>query len=169
MSSIAVVFLESIKGISTVFTTHATILGRYLCSGNVDLYRDISKIDPFVEAKIRGIYCQYLIERTCAHKASVFTTVSNITAFEAEILLQKKPDGILPNGISIRSLPAVHDVIMNHIRNKKIIDQFVEGHFLGSVDTSNAVYCFIAGRNEFRNKGFDLFLDSLNGTNFLSF
>lgn len=158
-----VIFLESHENVCTVFTTHATLLGRYLCSGNVDLYRDISLIDPFSEARIRGIYCQYMLERGCAQKATVFTTVSNITAFEAEVLLHRKPDGVLPNGISIRGLPAIHDFILNHLRNKKAIDHFVEGHFLGTVNTSNAVYFFIAGRNEFRNKGFDMLLDSING------
>jgi len=43
------------------------------------------------EAGDRGIYHRYCIERAAAHCAHVFTTVSDITGFEAEHLLKRKP------------------------------------------------------------------------------
>ena len=53
------------------------------------------------EAGKRGIYHRYCIERSATHCADVFTTVSHITAYEAEHLLKRKPDGVLPNGLNV--------------------------------------------------------------------
>jgi glycogen(starch) synthase len=86
---------------ATIFTTHATLLGRYLCAGNVDFYNNLHKFDVDKEAGDRGIYHRYCIERAAAHSAHIFTTVSHITAYEAEHLLKRRPDGILPNGINV--------------------------------------------------------------------
>ena len=77
--------------ISTIFTTHATLLGRYLCAGDVDFYNNLKYFDVDAEAGKRGIYHRYCIERAAAHCADVFTTVSHITAYEAEWLLKRKP------------------------------------------------------------------------------
>ena len=30
--------------VATVFTTHATLLGRYLCAGNIDFYNNLYKV-----------------------------------------------------------------------------------------------------------------------------
>ena len=80
--------------ISTIFTTHATLLGRYLCAGDVDFYNNLKHFDVDAEAGKRGIYHRYCIERAATHCADVFTTVSHITAYESEWLLKRKP-GIL--------------------------------------------------------------------------
>jgi glycogen synthase len=77
--------------IATIFTTHATLLGRYLCAGDVDFYNNLKYFDVDAEAGKRGIYHRYCIERAAAHCADVFTTVSHITAYEAEYLLKRKP------------------------------------------------------------------------------
>uniref|UniRef100_A0A0K0D4G1 Glycogen [starch] synthase n=1 Tax=Angiostrongylus cantonensis TaxID=6313 RepID=A0A0K0D4G1_ANGCA len=61
--------------ISLVFTTHATVLGRHLCAGGVDLYNNISRIDVDREAGERQIYHRYCIERAAVHLAHIFTTV----------------------------------------------------------------------------------------------
>ncbi|KAK6033856.1 hypothetical protein COOONC_28642 [Cooperia oncophora] len=61
--------------ISLVFTTHATLLGRHLCAGGVDLYNNLSRIDLDREAGERQIYHRYCIERAAVHLAHVFTTV----------------------------------------------------------------------------------------------
>ena len=77
--------------VATVFTTHATLLGRYLCAGDVDFYNNLKYFDVDAEAGKRQIYHRYCIERAAAHCADVFTTVSHITAYEAEYLLKRKP------------------------------------------------------------------------------
>jgi len=77
--------------LTTIFTTHATLLGRHLCAGSTDFYNNIQNFVVDEEAGKRGIYHRYCIERAAAHCADVFTTVSQITAYEAEHLLQRKP------------------------------------------------------------------------------
>ncbi len=77
--------------VASIFTTHATLLGRFLCAGNVDFYNNIKNFDIDYEAGRRGIYHRYCIERAATHLCDVFTTVSHITAYEAEHLLKRKP------------------------------------------------------------------------------
>jgi glycogen(starch) synthase len=77
--------------VATVFTTHATLLGRYLCAGDTDFYNNLKFFDVDAEAGKRGIYHRYCVERAASHCADVFTTVSKITAFEAEWLLKRQP------------------------------------------------------------------------------
>jgi glycogen(starch) synthase len=77
--------------VATIFTTHATLLGRYLCAGDVDFYNNLKYFDVDAESGKRGIYHRYCIERAAAHSADVFTTVSHITAYESEYLLKRRP------------------------------------------------------------------------------
>jgi glycogen(starch) synthase len=149
--------------ITTIFTTHATLLGRYLCAGSTDFYNNLANFDVDVEAGKRGIYHRYCIERSATHSADVFTTVSHITAYEAEHLLKRKPDGVLPNGLNVVKFQAVHEFQNLHQLKKEKINEFVKGHFYGNYDfdLENTLYFFIAGRYEFRNKGADFFIESL--------
>ena len=153
----------------TIFTTHATLLGRYLCAaGDVDFYNNLQYFDVDQEAGKRGIYHRYCIERAAAHTADVFTTVSQITALEAEHLLKRKPDGILPNGINVVKFQAVHEFQNLHALKKEKINDFVRGHFHGKFDfdLDNTLYFFIAGRYEFKNKGADMFIEALARLNY---
>ncbi|RCN53588.1 hypothetical protein ANCCAN_00082 [Ancylostoma caninum] len=68
--------------ISLVFTTHATLLGRHLCAGGVDLYNNLSRIDVDREAGERQIYHRYCIERAAVHLAHVFTTVRFVCLYK---------------------------------------------------------------------------------------
>ncbi|KAJ1552782.1 glycogen synthase isoform 1, partial [Cladochytrium tenue] len=149
--------------IATIFTTHATLLGRYLCAGDVDFYNNLKYFDVDAEAGRRGIYHRYCIERAASHCADVFTTVSHITAFEAEYLLKRKPDGVLPNGLNVVKFSALHEFQNLHANAKEKIHDFVRGHFYGhyDFDLENTIYFFIAGRYEYRNKGADMFIESL--------
>ncbi|KAG2469455.1 GYS2 protein, partial [Polypterus senegalus] len=76
--------------IATIFTTHATLLGRYLCAGNADFYNNLDKFNIDKEAGERQIYHRYCMERAAVHCAHVFTTVSQITAIEADHILKRK-------------------------------------------------------------------------------
>ena len=159
--------------VTTIFTTHATLLGRYLCAGSVDFYNNLSYFDADQEAGKRGIYHRYCIERSAAHCADVFTTVSHITAYEAEHLLKRKPgssffprlpllfltqcddaDGVLPNGLNVVKFSAMHEFQNLHQVSKQKINDFVRGHFYGhyDFDLDNTLYFFTAGRYEYRNK-----------------
>lgn len=149
--------------VCTIFTTHATLLGRYLCAGSTDFYNNLANFDVDDEAGKRGIYHRYCIERLAAHNADVFTTVSHITAYESENLLKRKPDGVLPNGLNVVKFQAVHEFQNLHALKKAKINEFVKGHFYGhyDFDLDNTLYFFIAGRYEFRNKGCDFFIEAL--------
>ncbi|KAI9682434.1 MAG: glycogen synthase isoform 1 [Trizodia sp. TS-e1964] len=149
--------------LTTIFTTHATLLGRYLCAGSVDFYNNLQYFDVDAEAGKRGIYHRYCIERAAAHAADVFTTVSHITAYESEHLLKRKPDGVLPNGLNVVKFSAMHEFQNLHQVAKEKIHSFVRGHFYGNndFDPQNTLYFFTAGRYEYRNKGVDMFIESL--------
>lgn len=127
---------------TTVFTTHATLLGRYLCAGSVDFYNNLQYFDVDHEAGKRGIYHRYCIERSATHCSDVFTTVSHITAYESEHLLKRKPDGVLPNGLNVVKFQAMHEFQNRHATAKAKIDDFIRGHFYGHYDwdLNNTLY-----------------------------
>ncbi|XP_054608956.1 glycogen [starch] synthase, liver isoform X2 [Dunckerocampus dactyliophorus] len=154
---------------ATVFTTHATLLGRYLCAGNVDFYNNLDKFNIDKEAGERQIYHRYCLERAAVHCSHVFTTVSQITAVEANHILHRKPDTVTPNGLNVKKFSAMHEFQNLHSINKARIQEFVRGHFYGHLDFNleKTLFFFIAGRYEFSNKGADLFLESLSRLNYL--
>lgn len=154
--------------VATVFTTHATILGRYLCAGNIDFYNNLDKISVDEEAGKRDIYHRYSMERAASHMAHTFTTVSDITGYEAEHLLKRKPDIITPNGLNVKKFSALHEFQNLHAVAKDKIHEFVRGHFYGhfNFDLEKTLYFFIAGRYEYGNKGADIFIESLARLNF---
>jgi glycogen(starch) synthase len=149
--------------VATVFTTHATLLGRYLCAGNIDFYNNLDMFAVDEEAGKRQIYHRYCMERAASHLAHVFTTVSEITGFEAEHLLKRKADVITPNGLNVKKFSALHEFQNLHAISKDKIHEFVRGHFYGhyDFDLDKTLYFFIAGRYEFGNKGADLFIEAL--------
>ncbi len=149
--------------VATVFTTHATLLGRYLCATRTDFYERLERIDPDVESGDRNIYHRYCLERSAAHCATVFTTVSEVTANEARHLLERQPDLVLPNGLMVERFAALHEFQNLHAHFKERIHQFVRGHFFGSYafDLDNTLYFFFAGRYEYQNKGIDLLIEAL--------
>ncbi|KAK3095937.1 hypothetical protein FSP39_021056 [Pinctada imbricata] len=148
---------------TTIFTTHATLLGRYLCAGSSDFYNNIGKFNLDKEAGDRQIYHRYCMERAAVHCAHVFTTVSEITGIEAEHLLKRKPDVIVPNGLNVVKFSAIHEFQNLHAIYKEKIHDFVRGHFYGhyDFDLDKTLYFFTAGRYEFSNKGADMFIESL--------
>ncbi|XP_040006594.1 glycogen [starch] synthase, liver isoform X2 [Xiphias gladius] len=154
---------------ATVFTTHATLLGRYICAGNADFYNNLDKFNIDKEAGDRQIYHRYCLERAAVHSAHVFTTVSQITAVEANHMVHRKPDVVTPNGLNVKKFSAMHEFQNLHSISKARIQEFVRGHFYGHLDFSleKTLYFFIAGRYEFSNKGADIFLESLSRLNYL--
>ncbi|CAF0836024.1 unnamed protein product [Adineta steineri] len=146
-----------------IFTTHATLLGRYLCAGSTDFYNHLPYFNLDKEAGDRQIYHRYCIERAGAWCAHTFTTVSKITGIESQYLLGKTPDMLTPNGLNVQSFAALHEFQNLHAQNKEKLNAFVRGHFYGhyDFDLDKTLYFFIAGRYEFSNKGADMFIESL--------
>uniref|UniRef100_A0A8C3P732 Glycogen [starch] synthase n=1 Tax=Chrysemys picta bellii TaxID=8478 RepID=A0A8C3P732_CHRPI len=149
--------------VATIFTTHATLLGRYLCAGSVDFYNNLHAFNVDKEAGDRQIYHRYCMERAAVHCTHVFTTVSQITAVEAEHLLKRKP------GEGLGKFSAMHEFQNLHAQSKAHIQEFVRGHFYGHLDFNldKTLFFFIAGRYEFSNKGADIFLEALARLNYL--
>lgn len=153
---------EKVK-ISTVFTTHATMLGRYLAGNVPNFYDVLDTFDWHKEAKHYGIEAQASFERAAAQKADVLTTVSDITAKECMAFLGRIPELILPNGLNIQRFAAIHEHQNLHSLYKKRISDFVMGHFFQNqpFDLDQTLYLFTSGRFEYSNKGYDLTLDAL--------
>lgn len=153
--------------VPTIFTTHATLLGRCLAAANVDLYSILDQVNPEAVAAEHRITPKFLIERAAARLATVFTTVSEITGQEAEHFLGRAPDVLLPNGLNVERFAAPHEFQVLHQKAKEHIHEFVMGHFFPSYtfDLERTLYVFTAGRYEFRNKGMDVFIEALHELN----
>ncbi len=149
--------------IKTIFTTHATILGRYLAMNDPLFYDHLPFQDWQREATHFNIESQVYIERAAAHGAHVFTTVSEVTAEECKYLIGRAPDFILPNGINKERFEALHEFQNLHKEYKNKIHQFTIGHFFQSYtfDLDKTLYFFTSGRYEYKNKGYDLTLEAL--------
>jgi glycogen(starch) synthase len=147
----------------TLFTTHATLLGRYIASSSDDLYQRLKTVDVEKEARHFGIHAQHKIEAACAQAATVFTTVSPITGEECTHLLGRKPDIVTPNGINADRYDVGHDFQTLHAQHKEGIRRFVMGHFFPSYsfDLDSTLFFFTSGRFEPHNKGFDLCLEAM--------
>jgi len=153
--------------VQTVFTTHATLLGRYLAGDSPQFYDHLPFINPDAEASKYLIHPRFAIERAAAHAATVFTTVSEVTGTEAEKLLGRRPEVILPNGLNIHRFAALHEFQNLHRQYKEVINEFVMGHFFPAYnfDLDRTIYIFTSGRYEYGNKGMDLFIEALYQVN----
>ncbi|MBN2457531.1 glycosyltransferase [Candidatus Woesearchaeota archaeon] len=155
------------SGVKTVFTTHATMLGRALCGSGVDLYSKLSTINPEEEAKKSGINDKFTTERACAKNAEVFTTVSEITAIEAEKILGRKADVLLLNGLDIDKFPTFEESSIKHREYRDRIREFLSFFFFPhyKFDLEKTLNFFIVGRYEFKNKGIDILIKALGKLN----
>ncbi|MBU2561406.1 MAG: hypothetical protein KKD17_03845 [Nanoarchaeota archaeon] len=149
--------------VGTVFTTHATMLGRTLAGSGRNLYDELETINPDAEAKNSGIQAKHTTEKACAQNADVFTTVSEITGIEAEHLLGRKPDVLVLNGLDIEKLPTYEEAAYKHRINREKIHNFLRYYFLPYYyfDIEDTLLLFIVGRYEFKNKGIDLVIQAL--------
>ena len=148
---------------STIFTTHATFLGRCLASSGINFYAELGTFDADEKAREIGITSKHSLEKATALHADVLTTVSGITGREAEAFYGRKPDVLLPNGLNMAAFPGVQEITFMHREYRKYLRKFVQYHFFPhhTFDLENTLYYFILGRYETRCKGIDLFIDSL--------
>jgi glycogen(starch) synthase len=149
--------------VKTVFTTHATQLGRHLAINSPLFYAHLPFFKWEEETKKFGIEAEARIEFNCAQKADVLSTVSEVTARECKHLLKRIPDVVLPNGLNIERFEALHEFQNQHVMYKEEIHRFIMSHFFQSYsfDLNKTLYFFTSGRYEFRNKGFDLTIEAL--------
>lgn len=153
--------------IKTVFTTHATMLGRVLAMNDSSFYENLEGYDDDERAAHFHLKSIHGIEKAAAQNCDCFTTVSEITALECEHLLGRKPDKITPNGLNIARFATNHEVQLQHAKYKERIHEFIMGHFFHSYsfDLDKTLYFFTSGRFEYRNKGFDLVVAAMERLN----
>ncbi|MFT4313177.1 MAG: glycogen/starch synthase [Candidatus Woesearchaeota archaeon] len=153
--------------IKTIFSTHATTLGRSICSNGVDLYSALEGINSDEKAKEFGVYQKHTAEKAAAQHSTIFATVSEITALESEHILGRKPEVLLLNGLDSRQFPTYTEIGTIHKSSRERIDEFLKYYFFPyhSFDISKTQVQFISGRHEIENKGIDVTIQTLGKLN----
>lgn len=153
--------------VKTIFTTHATQLGRHLAINSPEFYSHLPFFQWQDEAKKFGVETEATMEFKIAQSCDYFTTVSDLTARECQYLLKREVDAILPNGLNIQRFETLYEFQNLHSEYKDQIHDFIMGHFFHSYsfDLDKTMYFFTSGRFEFKNKGFDLTLEALSYLN----
>ncbi|GLU53577.1 glycogen/starch synthase [Dyadobacter frigoris] len=152
--------------IATIFTAHATVLGRYLAPNEYDFYNKLHTYNIQEKAAHYNVEAPAGIERAAALHANVFTTVSQQCAAECEIFLGRYPDSIIANGLSLKQRSS-HESFAQHQKYRSMIDEFVKGLFFPGYhfDIRKTLYLFTSGRYEYKNKGFDITLKAIEQLN----
>lgn len=145
--------------VATVFTTHATTLGRSLAYNNIKLYDVIDLVDGDSKAKELNVTAKHSLEKCAAHHADIFTTVSDLTAKECERFLSKKVDIVTPNGFEDSIVPDLGHFAEYRNEAKAKLQRVAEAMTGERFD--HPIMVGIGGRYEFKNKGIDIFLDAL--------
>lgn len=165
MSGTGLLYLKNeLPKVGTVFTTHATVLGRSLASNAMPLYNELNRFNPKEMAYRFGVQHKHFLEQKAAKKADSFTTVSEITARECTHFLQRTPDVITPNGFDKKLFLPEEIYKTKRAEAKQKITQIAEGLSAQSFEDKPFMIA-ISGRNEFRNKGIDAYLDALGALN----
>ena len=147
--------------IATLFTTHATVLGRCIAGNGLELYGPLATFDPNDMARRFNVVAKNSIERIAAAHHDCFTTVSDITARECQYLLGKAPDTITPNGFE-DDFTWTGEALADK-RNEARTRLFeVAGACFGRTFPADTLVVGTSGRFEFRNKGLDVFLKALD-------
>ncbi|MCK4699191.1 MAG: glycogen/starch synthase, partial [Bacteroidales bacterium] len=106
MTGIGILYLnEKVPWVATVFTTHATVLGRTLAGNDKPLYSQLQQYNDSRVAREFNVISKQSLEKVSAHSADVFTTVSEITAKECLQFLGKEVDIVTPNGFEDTYVP----------------------------------------------------------------
>lgn len=161
MTGLGALFLKYfIPQISTVFTTHATSIGRSICGNGKALYEFFQGYNGDQMARELNMESKHSIEKQTAHQVDCFTTVSDITARECTQLLEKTPDVVTMNGFEDGFLPAPAKFESTRREARKCILD-VANRLFGTDWADETVIVATGGRYEFRNKGIDMFLESM--------
>jgi len=159
MTGSSLLYLKrQVPSIGTVFTTHATMLGRALSSLGHSPDDGLGEQTADELAASHNVVAKHSIEGVSARQADVFTTVSTITAKEAKLLHGREAKPVLPNGIDLDVIDALAGETTREKARETL--QHTASRFLGE-DVRDAALFVISGRYEFHNKGIDILLDAL--------
>ena len=147
---------------ATVFTTHATVIGRCIAGNNLPLYDGLLGYNSDEKARQFNVVARHSLEKKAAENSDVFTTVSDITAQECRQFLGRPVDVVTPNGFEPSFTPATdedYDALRAKSRERLIR---VASAMCGEEVAENSVLVGIGGRYEWKNKGIDVFIDALD-------
>ncbi len=152
---------DKMPEVATVFTTHATSIGRSICGNGKPLYDYLKGYNGDQMARELNMEAKHSLEKAAATQADCFTTVSDITALECEQLLERKPDVVTPNGFEPNFVPSKSKFkVCRHAARRTLLE--VASALTGNEYSDDTFIICTSGRCEYRNKGIDLFLDTMN-------
>ncbi len=161
MSGMGMLFLKkAMPHVATIFTTHATSIGRSIAGNNKLLYQYFEGYNGDQMAAELSMEAKHSIEKQSAHGADCFTTVSTFTARECTQLLDKSVDVVLPNGFENDFVPKGAAFTAKRKAARKAI-LGVASALTGQAIGDDTLIVSTSGRNDFRCKGFDVYLEAL--------
>ncbi|MEN8155705.1 MAG: alpha-glucan family phosphorylase [Bacteroidota bacterium] len=150
--------------IGTVFTTHATTVGRSVAGNRQALYSQMEQMDGDQKARELNVVAKHSLEKLAANHADAFTTVSELTAMECHQFHQREVDVVIPNGFEDSFVPGESEFdSRRRDARRRMLD--VASALTGAPIPDDAFLVATSGRYEFRNKGIDLFIDALGELN----
>ncbi|MDE6649624.1 MAG: glycosyltransferase [Muribaculaceae bacterium] len=145
---------------ASLFTTHATSIGRSICGNGKNLYEYFSGYNGDQMARELNMEAKHSVEKAAAINADCFTAVSSLTADECAQLLDKRPEVVTPNGFEPDFVPAKRTyTILRKSGRKRLLE--IASKMTGREWSEDTLIVATSGRNEYRNKGLDVFLDSM--------
>ncbi len=166
MTGTGLLYLKAVKApVATVFTTHATVIGRCIAGNNLPLYDGLSSYNSDEKARHFNVVARHSLEKKAAENCDIFTTVSDITAKECRQFLGRPVDIVTPNGFEPSFTPATDEeyVALREKSRKCLLT--VASAMSGEDVPENAVLVGIGGRYEWKNKGIDVFIDAIDKLN----
>lgn len=145
---------------ATLFTTHATVMGRCIAGNGLPLYNELSRFNADELARQFNVTAKYSIEKAAASFHDAFLTVSDITANECKYLLGREVDGVTPNGFENDFVWTGAEYDNRRTEARRTMISVAEA-CLGHKYTKEPLIVGTSGRYEFHNKGIDVFLESL--------
>jgi glycogen phosphorylase/synthase len=150
--------------IGTVFTTHATTVGRSVAGNNQALYSQLEHLNGEQKARELNVVSKHSLEKNAATFADAFTTVSELTARECHRFHDRIVDEVLPNGFEDSFVPGKEEYEQKRsVARDRMLK--VASALTGEQLPDNTLLLATSGRYEFRNKGIDLFIDALGDLN----
>lgn len=146
--------------VGTIFTTHATSIGRSICGNGKPLYDYLKGYNGDQMAAELNMQSKHSLEKAAAHTADCFTTVSDVTAAECEQLLDKRPDVVTPNGFIADMAPTKLKAKRARQTAREALLNIAES-LTGYKAPDDTFIVATSGRCEYRNKGIDVFLDAI--------
>ena len=160
-TGMGVLYLKhQVPALATVFTTHATCVGRSICGNNKPLYDYLGGYFGDQMADELNMTSKHSVEKRAAQEADCFTTVSDITAAECNQLLERMPV-VTPNGFEGDFVPKGTAFSRERKVSRQAFSRVVEC-LTGHKPAEDAIFIGTAGRCEFKNKGIDVFLDAMS-------